>query len=367
MRTFFAPGRINLIGEHIDYNGGLVLPATISLGIKLTVEREAGNLLRLKSQNKQSVVEINVAEPISYDKAHGWANYPKAALSVLQSKKIALPSGDFSYSGNLPMESGLSSSACMEVLTAYATRILAREVTDRTVLAVESQRAENDFIGVPCGIMDQFAIANGRAGNAILLDCETLDFEYVPIALGEYELVIINSNKPRQLIGSDYQDRRGECEQALSFIRRYVPDLKNLCQATNEMISDLPSTALRKRVFHAITENKRVEEAKKALVAGNLSQFGELLQASHNSLRDNYEVTGYELDALAEAANGFTGCLGARMTGAGFGGCLIAIVASPLVADFQRVLTDIYTRKTSLFPSFYTCEIVDGVMEIDTH
>jgi galactokinase len=253
------------------------------------------------------------------------------------------------------------------VLTAYATRILAREIADRTVLAIEAQRAENEFIGVPCGIMDQFAIANGRAGNALLLDCETLDFDYVPIELGEYRLIIINSNKPRQLAGSNYQDRRSECEQALSFLQRTEPALKNLCQATNEMISDLPSTALRKRVFHVITENKRVEAAQKALLAGNLSQFGELLRSSHESLRDNYEVTGYELDALAEAANHFKGCLGARMTGAGFGGCLIAIVHSAAVSDFEKTLTDIYTRKTSLFPSFYACEIVDGVTELDIH
>lgn len=364
MQNFFAPGRINLIGEHIDYNGGFVLPAAISLGtsLQITVNTESENY-SLSSDISENPFYINISKSIVYDKKDDWANYVKAVIWTLQQKNIELPLGlVLNYHTNLPLSSGLSSSACIEVLTAFALREMAGCPTDRTTLALEMQFAENEFMGVPCGIMDQFAIANGKKDHAILLDCSTLKYEYVPIQLQDYQLVILNSNQPRKLVESKYHERKSECEAALAILQQHKPDLKNLCSASETDLVFLEKTpVLQQRARHCITEQQRVLESVKALSDNNFLYFGQLLNASHASLRHDYDVTGSVLDALVDAAQATEGCIGARMTGAGFGGCAIALVKKTNFSAFSKNVKKVYKAQTKLKTTIYKAEIIDGV------
>jgi len=362
---FFSPGRVNLIGEHIDYNGGFVFPAAISLGIIAAAAKSTDNVVRVKSANTKEEVTFQVEEGLEYLAADGWGNYPKGVFAMLLTEGFS-PSGfDIYYNGDLPDGAGLSSSAAIEVLTAYLVLTMeGEENIDKVWLAKFCQRVENNFIKVNCGIMDQFSVTLGLEKKAILLDCQTLDYKYSQLNLGEYTLVVMNTNKRRELAESKYNERRGECDKALAVLKQYFL-YKDLCSAEMDAVyTHIKNPTLMKRARHVISENQRVLEAFKVLNEGNLLEFGALLNDSHQSLRSDYEVTGFELDSLVYAAQQHAACLGARMTGAGFGGCAIALV---LTSDLERFKKDVgasYKQLSNLKADFYDVNISNGVHEI---
>ncbi|MCX7904716.1 MAG: galactokinase [Caloramator sp.] len=357
---FFSPGRVNLIGEHIDYNGGLVFPCALSIGIYAAVGYRQDEKVRLVSKNMDNRVEFSLND-IQYKEDDGWGNYAKGVIKYIQEEGYNLKGADIYLESTLPDGAGLSSSAALEVLIGYIMLYpILGEKIDRIWLALLCQRAENEFIGVNCGIMDQFSVAMGKKDNAILLNCNTLEYEYVPIDLKDYKLVIMNTNKKRELSESKYNERRAECERALEYINNYRK-IENLCQASLEDLEILKEDALKRRTRHVITENQRVKEAVELLKNGDIKGFGKLLIKSHESLKNDYEVTGFHLDAIVEEALKFEGCIGARMTGAGFGGCALAIVESDRLKEFVSYVEEQYYLKTNLKPEFYTCSIEDGV------
>lgn len=366
IRTFFAPGRVNLIGEHIDYNGGSVFPAALTYGIWLVARKRKDRRLRLRSLNFDTQADCDI-ETLRYDPKDDWANYPKGVVHEMRATGAELYGADLLYYGNIPNGSGLSSSAAIELVTAYAMKELNGLDMDRVTLVKLSQKAENTFVGVNCGIMDQFAVGMGKQNCGIFLDCRTLDFEYVPLELGDRKIVITHTNKRRGLADSKYNERRSECEQGLADVRSVKGELGDLCELHPDEWPDvephLSSDTIRRRVRHVVEENHRVREAKNVLQEGDIEAFGRLMIASHESLRDLYEVTGRELDALFDAAKSVPGCVGTRMTGAGFGGCTVSIVEAASVASFQKQVEEKYREKTGLTPSFYVCDIGAGVRE----
>ncbi len=325
MKKYFAPGRVNLMGEHLDYNGGNVLPAAISLGITASVQREKSRFVRIRSEGHPEKI-IDLDAEMRFEEKEGWANYPKGVLSDFL-KSFEIPFGlDIHYSSTLPEGSGLSSSAAIEVLTMFILYDLTGEQITQRELALRCQAVENRFIGVNCGIMDQYAVANGKKNHALLLDCHSVTHQEIPINTGQYELVVMDSRKPRKLIESKYNERRSECEEALRLIQKKYA-IPNLASATEAQVSEcVKDSVLSKRATHVITEQLRVKQASEVLKGGNLIQFGLLMIDSHHSLMNDYEVSGEELNVLFASARGTAGCIGARMTGAGFGGCAIALV-----------------------------------------
>ncbi|WP_084576076.1 galactokinase [Sporomusa malonica] len=362
VQYFFSPGRVNLIGEHIDYNGGYVFPAALTLGIYGAIRLRQDNLIVLKSLNAMPVVTVDLNKPIENQSADGWANYPKGVIKYLLDSGYSLKGCDILFLGNLPDGTGLSSSAALLVLTAFMLRTVNSDTAiDKVELAKFAQKVENQFIGVNCGIMDQFAVAMGQKDCAILLDCETLQYKYIPFALKEYSLVIMNTNKKRELSESKYNERRNECEQALAVIRRYTP-AANLCQATLANVEDyLTDDILRRRARHIVSENIRVQTAVKLLEQGDINGFAQLMTASHMSLKDDYEVSGQELDAMVDSAHRASGCIGARMTGAGFGGCAIALVQTDKLEEFTSVVAAEYKTSTGRTAAVYVAGIANGV------
>lgn len=363
LKTYFAPGRVNLIGEHLDYNGGLVLPAAITLGITATYRARHDNKLRIQSVSHDKKYEVAVNTDIEYNTWNDWANYPLGIVKYLIGRRVPFYGADILFSSSLPESSGLSSSAAVEVLTAYM--ILKETGVDMSLpeIAQLCKRMENTFIGVQCGIMDQFSVAMGKAGNAVLLNCTTLEYEYVPFELNDYSLLIMNSNKPRSLITSKYNERRGECEKALQLIRR-TNNVESLAAAGVGDVMNIEDEILRKRAKHVVTESLRVKESVKALRYNDLFTFGKLMNASHRSLKQDYEVTGVELDTLTETAQQIKGCLGTRMTGAGFGGCAIAIAHKSAVSEIIEKVSDAYQKATGLQCNIYETETGDGVREL---
>ena len=328
--SYFAPGRINLIGEHIDYNGGLVFPASITLGTYAVVSKREDTTVNAYSLNFEELGVISFdLNNLVYDKAHNWVNYLKGVAKCIKEDGKTLSHGlDIVVFGNIPNGSGLSSSASLEMLTT----LIFNDTFDLGITPVEAallgKKVENTYIGVNSGIMDQFAISLGQKEQAILLNCDTLDYSYFPIQLEGHKIVIMNTNKRRELADSKYNERRGECESALAKLQAVV-DAKNLCEISMETFEahkNLLTETEYRRVRHVISENDRVKASTVALEKGELTTFGQLLNGSHTSLRDDYEVTGIELDTLVEAAWDAPGVVGARMTGAGFGGCSLAIV-----------------------------------------
>lgn len=363
--TFFSPGRINLIGEHTDYNGGHVFPCAITLGTYGAARKRDDQTLRFYSANfaDQGIVEVPLAD-LHFDKADGWTNYLKGMIHFLKEAGYTIDKGmDIYLNGNIPNGSGLSSSASIEMLMG----VIAQELFDLDIERLEivkiGMKTENDFIGVNSGIMDQFAVGMGAANRAILLDTNTLDYELVPLDLKDNVIVIMNTNKRRELADSKYNERRGECEQALAELQTKL-DIQSLGQLdaqTFDEYSYLINDENRlKRARHAVWENQRTLQAQEALQAGDLDKFGRLVNASHVSLEHDYEVTGVELDTLAHTAWKQAGVLGARMTGAGFGGCGIAIVAKDKVSAFTEEVGKVYTAKIGYAPAFYIAEIADG-------
>jgi galactokinase len=338
----------------------MVFPAALSIGIYTILSLREDNIIRLRSMKVSGEIVVDLDREILSDSRDGWGNYPKGVIKYVMNEGIRPRGCDILYYSDLPDASGLSSSAAMEVITGYMMKYISKAEIDRVKLAVMCQAVENKFIGVNCGIMDQFSVATGKKDNAILLDCSTLNYEYVPFKLQDYSLVIMNTNAKRGLADSKYNERRGECERALEIIRTRK-SIDNLCQADLEDLSMLQDEVILKRAKHVITENIRVKDAVSALRLGDLQAFGELLTASHNSLRYDYEVTGKELDAIVEEAMKVKGCIGARMTGAGFGGCAIALVENDSIEAFKASVFDGYKEKTGLTPAFYVSVIEDGV------
>jgi galactokinase len=364
MRTFFAPGRVNLIGEHIDYNGGSVFPAGLTLGITGLIRENGTKKIRMRSLNFEGEVLVDLNKEVVYDPKDAWGNYPKGVIRLLQDQGVVIPGCDIIYHSNLPDGSGLSSSAAIETLTTFMfLNITGNEPVDRIWLAKFCQKVENQFIKVNCGIMDQFSVAMGKEGFAMLLNCKTMEHKYVALNLDSYSLLIINTNKKRELSDSKYNERRRECEEALSLINKYEK-IDSLCEADisfpEKYISD---PILKKRARHVITENKRVFDSISFLEKGDLKSFGKLLNESHHSLKHDYEVTGKELDAIVEAANSFEECIGSRMTGAGFGGCAIALVRTKSIDAFKEKVGYEYRKKTGFTATFYVSKIGHGVRE----
>ena len=362
---FFSPGRINLIGEHTDYNGGHVFPAAITLGTYGAAKKRSDRTLRFYSANfeEAGIIEVSL-DHLTFDKADSWTNYAKGVLKFLQEAGHRIDSGmDVFIYGNIPNGSGLSSSASLELLMG----IIAEELFDLEVTRLDlvkiGKQTENDFIGVNSGIMDQFAIGMGADNKAIYLDTNTLDYDLVPLDLGDNVIVIMNTNKRRELADSKYNERRSECETALSELQTKlaIKTLGDFDLETFDEYSYLIKEENRiKRARHAVSENQRTLEARKALEAGNLERFGRLMNASHVSLEHDYEVTGLELDTLVHTAWQQEGVLGARMTGAGFGGCGIAIVKKDKVEDFKTAVGKRYVEVVGYAPDFYVAEIASG-------
>ncbi|TDL63392.1 galactokinase [Rhodococcus qingshengii] len=368
-QAFFAPGRINLIGEHTDYNGGHVFPCAITYGTYAVAKKRDDNVVRLYSVNfpNKEVIEFDLTQ-LDYDKQHNWANYPKGMIRYIKEAGYDIPTGfECVIEGNIPNGAGLSSSASIELLTGVLLDGLYKLGIPRLDMIKLGKRVENEFIGVNSGIMDQFAIGMGKKDAGILLDCQTLNFQYAPIKLEGYKILIMNTNKRRELADSKYNERRGECEQALAQLQKRLP-IEALGQLTEAEFDEnqtlIPNETVRKRAKHAVYENVRTLKALEELRAVNLEAFGQLMNQSHISLRDDYEVTGVELDNLVEAAWKQPGVIGARMTGAGFGGCAIAIVENEQVDSFIAKVGAAYQDKIGYPADFYVASIGDGAKEI---
>lgn len=368
-RQFFTPGRINLIGEHIDYSGGFVFPCAITFGTYAWVALRDDKKLRLYSENfaELGIVESDI-DSLVYEEQDDWANYPKGVLKMMQDAGYNVDQGlDVLIYGNIPNGAGLSSSASLEVLMG----LIASKVNNLDLEMVEivklAQKAENIFVGVNCGIMDQFAVGMGKQDQAMLLNTNTLDYEYIPIELGDHSIVIMNTNKRRGLVDSAYNERREQCETALAILQE-VTSLEYLCDYSMKELEDnqdrFSDPVVYQRARHAISENTRTKEAAAVLKDNDLVRFGQLMNESHVSLRDDYEVTGHELDTVVSLAWAQEGVLGARVTGAGFGGCALAIVANNQVDTFIETVSKGYIEEIGYEASFYVASIGQGAMEV---
>jgi galactokinase len=367
LRIFFAPGRVNLIGEHIDYNGGHVLPCALSVGTYAIVRKREDNKLRFFSENFQSEGIREIAlDHILFDKNDGWTNYPKGIVSFFQAETNIKSGFDVLYYGNIPNGAGLSSSASIELVTAVMINELYEVGLQRMSLVLMGQRVENDFIGVNCGIMDQFAVGMGKKDHAMILNCNTLEYTYLPLELEDYALIIANTNKRRGLADSAYNERRLTCESALGKLKQSynIDQLVDLEPSDNEKYEPLLLEQEEKCVRHVVTENDRTKKAVDVLLEGDLIGFGKLMNKSHRSLRDDYEVTGTELDTLVELAWKHSATIGARMTGAGFGGCTFNLIKKEQTDEFIKSVGQQYKNKIGYEASFYTVEIGDGAKEI---
>lgn len=366
--VFHAPGRVNLIGEHIDYNGGYVLPAALEFGTTLVIREREDGLIRLASTNMPEEAEIKVDE-IGLSQSGQWTDYPVGVMVELAERGFPVSKGyDLFYHGEIPNGAGLSSSASIEVVTGYGLLAMGGYDRDTVQIALLSQAAENNFVGVNCGIMDQFAVANGKKDHAILLMCDTLEYKHVPFQTGSYKLVIGNTNKRRGLVDSKYNERREQCTAALERLRSCKADLSYLAELTPSQFEDFKSAltdeTVRNRAQHVIEENARVLASVEALTANDLEQFGRLMNLSHDSLRDLYEVSCDELDIMVEEARKIPGTLGARMTGAGFGGCTVSLVHEDDVERFVREVGENYEARTGLTGDFYVCGVGEGVEQL---
>lgn len=364
-KAYFAPGRVNLIGEHTDYNGGHVFPCALTIGTYGVARKREDNRLRFYSMNFEGlgVLESSLEDLVPSEAAR-WTNYPKGVMWAFEQRGMKIPCGmDLLLNGNIPNGSGLSSSASVEVLTGFILRdFFGFDVTNQD-LALIGQFSENQFNKVNCGIMDQFAIAMGKKDHAIFLDTADLSYEYAPITLEGAKIVIACSNKKRGLGDSKYNERRSECETALAELQQVVQikGLGDLDEETFEKYSaHIGSEVRRRRAKHAVYENQRTVKAVDALKKGDITLFGQLMNASHVSLRDDYEVTGVELDTLVEEAWKVEGVIGSRMTGAGFGGCTVSIVKDEAIDTFIEQVGKAYEGKIGYAADFYVVEVGDG-------
>ena len=365
IRTYFAPGRVNLIGEHTDYNGGHVFPCALTMGTYAAARKREDRVLRFYSMNFENagVVETSIDDLVCKDEA-GWTNYPKGVIWAFGEKGYAVPSGmDIVIAGDIPNGSGLSSSASLEVLTGVVLRDLFGIEVSQVELALIGQYSENNFNGMNCGIMDQFASAMGKKDHAIFLDTNTLHYEYAPVVLEDAKIVITNSKVKHSLVDSAYNDRRNECETALKELKTAVKieSLGELTEEEYEAHKDVIKDAVRqKRAKHAVYENQRTIRAVEALKNQDVELFGKLMNASHESLRYDYEVSCKEIDILVDLAQAMPGVLGSRITGGGFGGCTVSIVKNDAVDTFISEIGKTYQEKVGHEAEFYVVDIGDG-------
>lgn len=367
--VYFAPGRVNLIGEHVDYNGGNVFPCAIDVGTTAIVGLRDDREVHVYSQNfeNRGVITFSL-DHLERTKDEGWSVYIKGIFQILKNNKHEISQGmNILYYGTIPNGAGLSSSASIEIVTAYLLNDLFNLGLDRVKLALYSQACENQYVGVNTGIMDQFIIAVGKKDHAILLNTETLDYEDVPFVLKGYKLVVTNTNVHRNLAGSKYNERRAECEAALKIAQQHY-DVTHLAQLSLHQLKSMEiafhDTTIYKRALHVVSECQRTNDAVAALRRNDLKTMGELMNQSHESLRDDYEVSCPELDKIVEVSWGIPGVLGSRMTGAGFGGCTISIVDEKKIELYQAHVSSQYELAFGFQPSFYSVNVGNGVMKI---
>ena len=367
--VYFSPGRVNLIGEHTDYNGGFVFPCALSFGTYLLLRKNGEKFVQFRSLNLPEVVKIPLDKLTERLENNSWANYPLGVFAQFVKRGYNIDQGfDIMIWGNVPNGAGLSSSAALETVTAFALNDQLGTQLSRTELAKIGQKAEHEFALVNCGIMDQFASAQGKKDHAIFLNCDTLDFELVPVKLEGVKVVISNTHSPHKLDSGAYNSRVAQCQLAVKQINEVRP-IKYLAELTEEEFKKIESAitdeVAHKRARHVVGEVQRTTDAVKALKEGNLKLFGELMNASHVSLRDDYEVTGPELDTMAEEAWKIDGVIGSRMTGGGFGGCTVSLVKDEAIDEFIEKVGAAYEKKIGIKPDFYIAEIGDGAKKLD--
>lgn len=365
--VYFSPGRVNLIGEHTDYNGGSVFPCALSFGAYLLLAKNDKNEVSFKSLNQPEVLSLPF-DRLTQRLEKSWVNYPLGVFAQFIKRGVSIKQGyDILIWGDVPNGAGLSSSAALEVVTAYALNDQLGSGFNRSELAQIGQKAEHEFALVNCGIMDQFASANGKKDHAIHLNCDTLDFELVPVKLEGVKILISNTHSPHKLDSGAYNERVAQCKKAVEQLNKVRP-LKFLAELTEEEFRKIESAitdpVAHKRARHVVGEVQRTKDAVKALKSGNLKKFGELMNASHVSLRDDYEVTGPELDAMAEEAWKIDGVIGSRMTGGGFGGCTVSLVKDEAIDNFIKQVGEAYERRIGIKPEFYVAEIGDGASKL---
>lgn len=367
--VFFAPGRVNLIGEHTDYNGGYVFPCALSFGTYLLISKNDSGKVNFRSLNQADVLSLGSAD-LRERLEKSWVNYPLGVIAQFLKRGVKFDSGfDLLFWGDVPDGAGLSSSAALEVVTAFAFNEILGCGFDRAELAKIGQKAEHEFALVNCGIMDQFASANGKKDHAIFLDCDTLKFELVPVKLNGIKVLISNTHSPHKLDSGAYNQRVSECKRAVELISKVRP-LKHLAELSPEEFKNVEHTLseepiVHKRARHVVTEVKRTTDAVAALKEGKLELFGQMMNASHISLRDDYEVTGPELDSMAHEAWKIEGVLGSRMTGGGFGGCTVSLVRDEAIDTFIESVGTAYKATTGITPDFYVAQIGDGACRIE--
>jgi len=365
--VYFAPGRVNLIGEHTDYNGGAVFPCALSFGTNLLLAKNDKKVMNFKSLNQPEIVTLNF-DQLTTRLENSWVNYPLGVMAQFIKRGITFTQGyDILIWGNVPNGAGLSSSAALEVVTAYALNDQLGTNFNRTDIALIGQKAEHEFALVNCGIMDQFVSANGAKDHAVHLNCDTLEFELVPVKLEGVKIVISNTHSPHKLDSGAYNQRVAECKKAVEQLNTVRP-LKYLAELTEADFKSIESAITdpiaHKRARHVVGEVQRTSDAVKALKAGDITLFGKLMNASHASLRDDYEVTGPELDCMAEEAWKIDGVIGSRMTGGGFGGCTVSLVKEEAIDTFIAQVGANYEKRIGIKPDFYIAEIGDGATKL---
>jgi galactokinase len=366
VQVYFAPGRVNMIGEHTDYNGGYVFPCALNFGTYLVIRPNDSDQMRLATTNFRFSANVGLKGFESHGKH--WINYPMGVMDQFVKRGIRLKGMDMMFSGTIPNGAGLSSSASIEMVTAFALNDILGKKLEMIDLVKLSQKAENVFVGVKCGIMDQFASGMGRKDHAVFINCKTLDYETIPLNPGNYKIIISNTNKRRGLAGSKYNERREQCEAAVKMLSKaekikFLGDLD--LKRFNEIKHLITDETILKRARHVISENERVLNAIKALNSDNLKEFGRLMNESHDSLKVDYEVTGIELDTLVDEARKVDGVIGSRMTGAGFGGCTVSLVHQDALNEFTNRVGLSYKAATGLKPEFYIAEIGDGARRLE--
>ncbi|HNX88363.1 MAG TPA: galactokinase [Paludibacteraceae bacterium] len=366
--VYFSPGRVNLIGEHTDYNGGFVFPCALSFGTYLLIRKNGEKFVQFRSLNQPEVVKVTL-DKLTERLEKSWANYPLGVFAQFVKRGYTFEQGfDIMIWGDVPNGAGLSSSAALEVVTAYALNDQLGTGLNRTELAKIGQKAEHEFALVNCGIMDQFASANGKKDHAIFLNCDTLDFELVPVKLDGVKVVISNTHSPHKLDSGAYNQRVAECKKAVEQLNtvRSIKYLAELTESEFEKIENaITDPVAHKRARHVVGEVQRTTDAVKALKEGDIELFGKLMNASHVSLRDDYEVTGPELDTMAEEAWKIEGVIGSRMTGGGFGGCTVSLVKDEAIEEFKEKVGKAYEAKINIKPDFYIAEIGNGAMKVE--
>lgn len=368
-RVFASPARINIIGEHIDYNGGKVFPAAIDRYLYVAIRKRSDSKIIYNDLFFDGTYTFDINDNFKFDKTNDYANFLNGILSCMKKQGYSFDSGfEVLIASNVPSAGGISSSSALECGFAWAVNETFNFGISRKDIALMGQQSEHEFMNVNCGIMDQYIIATARADTAELLDCANITHEYVPLLLGDYRFIVMNTKKQRKLADSKYNERRSQCEAGLTMLQSAGHNIPNLCSMTPDQFEEwgsaIPDPVIYKRVRHCVTEMDRVLRAVDALKANDLVSLGKLLYASHDSLKNDYEVTGIELDTLVEAAAKQKGCLGARMTGAGFGGCAIALVHKDSVQDFMENVQNEYTKKIGYSGDFFACGAGQGVKEL---